>query len=113
MLREKWDVVNALTKEMVVVALTLFEEVGRLEKSLKKTNNTIDKLEDKVSILKDEVVSNYVHHFERTGRQATFLYPDMDLSNGSLLGGLKCSTSGQGVAPRVFRFCGSIPLFVI
>lgn len=46
MLREKWDVMNALTKEMVVVALAPFEEVGRLEKSLKKTDNTIDKLEE-------------------------------------------------------------------
>lgn len=80
-LREKWDIVKELTKEMVVVALAPFEEVGHLEKSLKKTDNTIDKLEEKVSLLKDEVVSNYVHHFERTGRQATFLYLDMDLSN--------------------------------
>lgn len=103
---------KALTNEMVVVALTLFEEVGRLEKSL-KTDNTIDNLEEKVSLLKDEVVSNYVHHFERTGRQATFLYPDLDLSNGSLLGDPECSTSGQGVIPCVFRFFGSIPLFVI
>lgn len=37
-------------------------------------------LEERVSLLKDEVVEISIHHFEREKRQVTFIYPDLDLS---------------------------------
>lgn len=78
LLREKWGTVKALTQEITTKALALFEEVGYLEKSLKRAHNTLNSLKERVSLLNDEVVATSVYHFERDIKHASFLYPDLD-----------------------------------
>lgn len=54
---EKLDDIKACTKEIIVVSLTQFEEVGLLEQSLKKIRITSESLKDKVLLLKDGVMA--------------------------------------------------------
>lgn len=62
------------------MGVTHFEEVEFLKWLLKRVHNTLESIEDKASLLKDEVVVTYVHHFERATRHALFFHPDLDLS---------------------------------
>lgn len=51
-----------------------------MEQSLKRAHKTLEILEEKVSLLKDEVMTIFVHHFERARRQVASFYPNLDLS---------------------------------
>ncbi|KAI5394283.1 hypothetical protein KIW84_061104 [Lathyrus oleraceus] len=79
LLSENMDVVKVLTNEMSIEALVQFKEVRRLEQSLKRARIPLEILEERVSLLKDEVVAIFVHHFERVRRHVTLIYPAMDL----------------------------------
>lgn len=65
LLREKRDVVKILTKKMAIEAFAQFEEVGCLEQSLTMARNTLEILNERVLLLKDQVVAISIHNFKR------------------------------------------------
>lgn len=79
LLSENLDVMKVITNEMSIEALAQFKEVRRLEQSLKRASIPLESLEERVLLLKDEVVAIFVHHFERARRHVTLIYPDLDL----------------------------------
>ena len=50
-----------------------------MKQSLKRDLNTLDGMEKKVLMLKDEVVETSVHHFEKARRHVSLLYHNLDL----------------------------------
>lgn len=79
-IKEKRDALKALTQEEATQALAQFEQVDHLKQPFEMAQSTLNSLENKISLLKDEIVATFVRHFEKGIRHVTFLYLDLDLS---------------------------------
>lgn len=60
----KWDALRVHTKEVATKTLTQFEEVMCLEESLSEALSSKEIIEEKTSLLKDEILVTSTQYFE-------------------------------------------------